>query len=55
MLAVFVNAHGLVHCQFIPEGCTVNKEMYVSVCSGKEISGKAGAKQLISLALQYTW
>jgi hypothetical protein len=31
MLEVFFDAQGLIHQEFILEGCTVNKEMYIEI------------------------
>jgi hypothetical protein len=52
----FFDAQGLVRYQFIPEGCTVNKEMYIEIlrrlrnAEMKEPSRKKGMKQLVSSA-----
>jgi hypothetical protein len=58
-LGLFFDAQGLVHYEFMPEGRTVNKEMYVEIlspprCSGKGTAGNIGKQQLVSPAPQRT-
>jgi hypothetical protein len=44
------NAQGLIHYEYILEGHTVNKEMYIKI-----LSGERGMKDLVSFAQQSTY
>jgi hypothetical protein len=55
MIHVTGNAQGLVHYEFIPEGHTVNKEVYVKTlhhlwAAVRRMSRKTGMRQLVTPA-----
>ena len=51
MLTVFFDCNGVVHHEFLPQGCTVNKEYYLEVMRGSLETYRIVEKLIMDLTL----